>query len=155
MLFVRRGIDWPPWGWSNPFEELDRMRSQIEWLRSGLSRAPYGESAAGVFPLLNVTEDADKYYIRAELPGLEAEDLGISVTGETLSITGERKLPAEDDKAQYHRREREAGNFSRIVSLPAQIDSDKVEARCVDGVLTVTLPKAAAAKPRQIAVKAS
>jgi len=102
-----------------------------------------------------VTEDKDNYYVRAELPGLKAEDLDISVTGDTLSISGERKLPAEDEKAKYHRREREAGRFSRILSLPARTDTKKVEAVCTDGVLTVTLPKAEAAKPKQISVKAS
>jgi HSP20 family protein len=104
---------------------------------------------------MNVTHDQDNYYVRAELPGLKADDLDISVTGETLSISGERKLPVEDEKAQYHRREREAGSFSRIVSLPGQIDAKKVEARCTNGVLTVTLPKAEAAKPKQITIKAS
>ncbi|HDZ23565.1 MAG TPA: Hsp20/alpha crystallin family protein, partial [Desulfobacteraceae bacterium] len=79
----------------------------------------------------------------------------ISVTGDTLTITGERKLPGEDEKARYHRREREAGKFSRIVTLPAQIDTAKVEARCADGVLTITLPKAEEAKPKQIAVKSA
>ena len=113
------------------------------------------ESFAGVFPLMNVTEDKDNYYVRAELPGLKVDDLDISVTGDTLSISGERKLPVEDVKAQYHRREREAGGFSRIVSLPAQMDTGKVEARCTDGVLTVVLPKAEAVRPKQIAVKAS
>ena len=77
------------------------------------------------------------------------------MTGDNLSIAGERKLPIEDEKAQYHRREREAGRFSRIVSLPGQIDAGKVEARCTGGVLTVVLPKAEAVKPKQIAVKTS
>ena len=154
MLFRRR-TDWPTWGSANPFEELERMRRQMDWLNSGLSRGFLGEPSAGVFPLMNVTEDKDNYYIRAELPGLKADELDISVTGDTFSISGERKLPVEDEKARYHRREREAGNFSRIVSLPTQIDAGKVEAQCMDGVLTVTLPKAEAVKPKQIAVKAS
>jgi HSP20 family protein len=105
--------------------------------------------------MMNVTEDKDNYYVRAELPGLKADELDITVTGDTLSISGERKLPVEDEKAQYHRREREAGRFSRIVSLPDQVDTGKVEARCADGILTVLLPKAEAAKPKQIAVKTS
>ncbi len=149
-MLWRRITDWPTWGWTNPFEELERIRRQMDWLSGGLSRGP----AAGVFPLMNVTEDKDNYYVRAELPGLKADELDISVTGDTLSIEGERKLPVEDEKAQYHRREREAGRFSRIVNLPDQINADKVEARCADGILTVTLPKAEAAKPKQIAVKA-
>jgi HSP20 family protein len=127
----------------------------MDLLSGGYSRSLFGEPAAGVFPLMNVTEDKDNYYVRAELPGLKAEDLDISVTGDTLSISGERKLPAEDEKAKYHRREREAGRFSRILSLPARTDTKKVEAVCTDGVLTVTLPKAEAAKPKQISVKAS
>jgi HSP20 family protein len=104
---------------------------------------------------MNVTEDKDTYYVRAELPGLNAEDLDISVTGDSLSISGERRLVGEDEKAQYHRREREAGRFSRIVALPGEIDTGKVEARCSDGILTVSMPKAEEAKPRQIAVKTS
>ena len=154
MLFRRR-TDWPTWGWTNPFEELERMRRQMDWLSSGLSRGFFGEPSAGVFPLMNVTEDKDNYYIRAELPGLKADELDISVTGDTFSISGERKLPDVDEKARYHRREREAGSFSRIVSLPAQIDAGKVEAQCTNGVLTATLPKAEAVKPKQISVKAS
>ena len=154
MLF-RRVTGWPTWDWTSPFGELERMRRQMDWLNEGLTRGTLRTPSAGVFPLMNVTEDKDKYYVRAELPGLKADDLDISVTGDTLSISGERKLPAEDKKAQYHRREREAGRFSRIVTIPSQIDTGKVEARCADGVLTVTLPKAEAAKPKQISVKAS
>ena len=131
------------------------MRRQMDWLTGGLSRGVLSEPAAGVFPLMNITEGKDNYYVRAELPGFEAEDMDISVTGDTLSISGERKLPVEDEKARYHRREREAGRFSRIISLPAQMDTGKVEAHCTDGVLTVILPKAEAAKPKQIAVKTS
>ena len=154
MLF-RRSTDWPTWGWTGTFEELERMRRQMDWLSGGLSRGLFGEPSAGVFPLMNVTEDNDNYYVRAELPGIKAGELDISVTADTLSISGERKLPAEDEKAQYHRREREAGRFSRIVSLPEQVDTGKVEARSTDGVLTITLPKAEIAKPKQIAVKVS
>jgi len=154
-MILRRVSNWPTWGWRNPFEELERMRRQMDWLSSGLSRNLLDEPAAGVFPPMNVTEDKDGYYVRAELPGLKADELEISVTHDTLSIAGERKIAAEDEKAQYHRSEREGGKFSRIVSLPAQIDADKVEARCADGILTVTLPKAEKAKPRQIVAKSS
>lgn len=154
-MLLRRVTDWPRWGLAGPFEALERMRRQMDFLTEGLTRQLTGESGAGVFPLTNVSEDRDNYYVRAELPGIKAADLDISVTGDTLSIAGERKLPAEDAKAQYHRREREAGRFSRIVSLPAPVDTTKVEARCTDGVLTVVLPKREEAKPKQIAVKVS
>ena len=154
-MLLRRVTDWPTAGWASPFDELERMRRQMDWLSSGLSRGLFREIPSGVFSLMNVTEDEEKFYVRAELPGLKAEGLDISVTGDTLSISGERKLPVENENAQYHRREREAGSFSRIVSLPAQVDTSKVEAACSDGILTVILPKAEEAKPKKITIKAS
>lgn len=154
-MILRRLTGWPTWEWTSPFGEIERMRRDMDRLRESLSRGVWGEPGAGVFPLMNVTEDKDSYYVRAELPGMKAEELDISITADTLSISGERKISAEDEKAQYHRREREAGRFSRIVTLPAQVNAGKAEARCAHGVLTVILPKAEEAKPRQITVKAS
>lgn len=151
-MILRRFRDWPTWDWDDPFDELDRMRRQIDRLMEGVPR--FGEPIAGVFPLTNITEDKDNYYLRAELPGISAEDLEISVTGSTLSLEGERKIP-EAENARYHRRERESGKFSRVLTLPSQIDSEKVEAHSTDGILTVKLPKSEAAKPRQITVKTS
>jgi HSP20 family protein len=153
-MLWRRTTGWPSAS-AGPFEELDRMRRQMDLLTDALSTGILGAPIAGVFPLINVTEDKDGYYVRAELPGIKADELDISVTGDTLSIKGERKLPAEDENAQYHRREREAGSFSRIITLPAQIDTGKVSASSNDGVLTVVLPKAEHAKPKQINIKAS
>ena len=108
--------------------------------------------AAGVFPLLNLTEDKDNYYIRAELPGMKAEDLGIQIADKTLTISGERKIPEEGGKIRYHRRERDAGRFSRAIGLPGEIDNDRIEAQMRDGLLTVIIPKAEVAKPKQITV---
>ena len=109
----------------------------------------------GLFPLINVTEDKDRLYVRAELPGITANEIEISATGNSLSIAGERKLATENEAASYHRREREAGVFRRTITLPNDIDSDKVEASYNNGILTVTLPKAELSKPKQIAVKAA
>jgi HSP20 family protein len=155
MIF-RRLTSWPTWGggW-NPYGEIERIRQEMNRLQDAFARGLAGEPSAGVFPLMNVTEDKDSYYVRAELPAIKAEDLDISVTEDSLSVSGERKLPAEDEKATYHRKEREAGNFSRLVTLPGPIDTAKVEARCTDGILTVVLPKAESAKPKQITVKTS
>lgn len=147
---------WSAWpvSFRSAFEELERMRQQIdklfEDLTEGIIREP--TFSAGVFPLVNVSEDKDNYYVRAELPGIKPEDLNISVTEDTLIISGERRIP-EEENVNYHRREREAGKFSRAVTLPGQIDPDKVEARCKNGILTVVLPKAETAKTRQIPVK--
>jgi HSP20 family protein len=137
----------------NPFEELERMRRQLDSMFGGLERRPHRVLGAGVFPLINLTEDRDNYYVRAELPGLKAEDINISVTGNNLSISGERKIASEGDSVRYHRREREAGSFSRVIALPGEVDADKVEAEHLDGILTVTIPKAEATKPKQITVR--
>jgi HSP20 family protein len=111
------------------------------------------ELPTGVFPLTNITEDKDKFYLRAELPGIKADDVDISITGNSISISGKRTIAAEDEKVKYHRREREAGSFRRMIKLPGEIDTGRVTAKSRDGVLTVVLPKAEAAKPKQIPIK--
>ena len=137
----------------SPFEELNRMRREMEKLTEGFSRGFTSGSSAGVFPLMNLTEDNGAYYIRAELPGMKADEIELSVTGDSISISGERKIAVESSEAKYHRRERESGKFNRILNLPAQVDLEKVEAKSAEGVLTITLPKPEAAKPRQITIK--
>ena len=86
-MIIRRITGWPTWELRSPFEELERMRSQMNRFAEELTEGLYREPTAGVFPLLNVTEDKDKYYVRAELPGIKANDLDISVMGNTLSIS--------------------------------------------------------------------
>jgi HSP20 family protein len=100
-----------------------------------------------------VSEDINNYYVRAELPGMNTEDIEISATDSSLSISGQRIIPREGDNVRYHRREREAGKFSRMISLPGSVDTDKVEANFMDGILTIVLPKSEAMKPKQIEVK--
>jgi HSP20 family protein len=125
------------------------MNRLSEGFRSGLPSF----SNAGVFPLTNVSEDINNYYVRAELPGMNTEDIEISATDSSLSISGQRIIPREGDNVRYHRREREAGKFSRMISLPGSVDTDKVEASFMDGILTIVLPKSEAMKPKQIEVK--
>jgi HSP20 family protein len=152
MAIIRR-FGWPTTWRERGFDDLESIRRQMDRLFEGLAGWPSRELTAGVFPLTNVTEDKDNYYVRSELPGMAADELDISMTGDALSISGERKIPAEEADAKYHRREREAGRFSRVISLPGHIDTEKAEASCTDGVLTVVVPKAEAAKPRQISVR--
>ena len=154
-MIIKRVVGWPTWEWRSPFNEWERMRRDMDRLMEGMLGSQYTGARAGVFPPLNITEDADNYYIRAELPGMNAEQLDLSVTGNDLSISGERTIPAENESVKYHRREREAGRFSRVITLPSQINPAKVSARSVDGILTVLLPKAEEAKPKKISVKAS
>jgi len=152
MIF-RRPFYSPSWGLGSAFEELERMRRQLDEMSGGLEQRPYRLLGAGVFPLVNLSENKNNYYVRAEMPGLKADDINISVAGNNLSISGERKIASEGENVRYHRREREAGTFNRVVALPGEVDADKVEAKHVDGILTVVIPKAEAAKPKQITVR--
>jgi len=112
-----------------------------------------GWRTPGAFPALNVWEDEQNLYAEAELPGFGMENLEVYVVGNELTIKGER--PEEHlEKGAYHRRERGTGTFNRTLQLPMQIDSNRVEATLKDGVLFVTLPKAAEARPRKVQVKA-
>ncbi|MDX1388748.1 MAG: Hsp20/alpha crystallin family protein [Acidobacteriota bacterium] len=149
-MILRRVPSLPTW--TKGTRELDEARRDIERLFDSLTGYA-GLKTAGVFPAINVTEDADSVYVRAELPGIDTEDLDISMENDTLTISGERKMAAEDDAVSYHRREREWGAFRRSFSLPTRVESDKVRARYTDGILTVTLPKASEARPRQITVQ--
>jgi HSP20 family protein len=135
------------------YADLEGMRRQMERLFETYGDRPIARAGAGVFPAVNITEDADAYYVSAELPGVNSADLDLSVTANQLTLAGERKISEEAADARYHRREREAGRFSRAIALPGDIDPDNVKAGMVDGVLTVTIAKAEKAKPRQIAVQ--
>ena len=136
----------------HPFEELNSMRRQMDRIMDTVLNRPSAGPGAGVFPAINVTEDANNFYVRAELPGVQAEDLDIQATGNNLTLSGECKLTLEDESAKYHRREREGGCFSRAFSLPKEIDAERVEARLADGLLTLRLPKAESAKPKRITI---
>lgn len=135
------------------YADLEGMKRQMEHLFDAFGDRTLGRVSAGVFPAVNITEDADAYYVSAELPGVRSGDLDLNVTANQLTLAGERKISEEAADARYHRREREPGRFSRAIALPKDIDSDHVKAKLVDGVLTVTVPKAEKAKPRQIAVQ--
>jgi len=151
-MIYRRLFDLPTWRFRSPLDELHRMRQQLDQMFEE-TRWPYQRAGAGVFPLVNLTEDKENYYVRAELPGVKADELDIQVTANNVAISGERKIAVEGEGTRYHRREREAGTFSRMIGLPGDVNSEKVEAKLENGILTVTVPKAEAAKPKQITVK--
>jgi len=111
------------------------------------------EPGPGVFPAMNVTQDNDRYYVRAELPGIRTSDLQVSVERNKLSVAGKREIREEGDGVSYHRRERAGGSFSRSITLPDELNADAVEAKYNDGILTMVLPKAEAVKAREITVK--
>jgi len=134
------------------FQEMERMKNEMDRIFAGLMGESRFTTGAGVFPALNVIEGSDNLVVHAELPGVKPEDLEISIEGTTLNLRGERR---GDDlgKVSYHRRERAAGKFQRALTLPVEINPEAVEAKCEHGVLKLTLPKAEHAKPRKITVR--
>jgi HSP20 family protein len=153
-MVTRRLFDLPAMGWRNPFTEMERMARDMNLLaNAALGRPMFRFAPSRVFPAVNITEHKEKYYVRAELPGITADEIELQVTGRNLAISGERKIRSEGETAKYHRREREAGKFSRIIGLPGDIDADNIDAKMVNGVLTVSIGKSEAAKPKQISVK--
>jgi HSP20 family protein len=132
---------------------FDQVRREVLRLLDTAAGEGPVESAAGVFPPMNITQDDDAFYVRAEIPGVKAAELSISALRNRVTIAGKREIPREQDRVSYHRKERPEGAFNRAVNLPGEVDAERVDARYAEGILTLTLPKAEQAKPRQIAVK--
>jgi HSP20 family protein len=146
--------DWPGFGFGEfgPFAALEQLRRQVDRAFSDIERDRAGWRAGA--PYFTFEDEGDKYILHAELPGLSEKDVEISVTANSLTLRGERKA---DPPAGYtvHRKERSDLRFARSFTLPAKVDADKVVATMKNGILTLVLPKAPEAQPRQIAVKAS
>jgi HSP20 family protein len=145
--------EFPAW---SPFRHLSVLRDEID----RLFESPLNELAtasqqllSGWLPSVDLYEDRDHLTLKAELPGMRKEDIEISLHGELLTISGERKDDERFAKAHVVRSERFLGKFQRTFTLPYPIATDKVEAAYKDGMLTVTLPKAEEAKPKQIDMK--
>ncbi|HZW34223.1 MAG TPA: Hsp20/alpha crystallin family protein [Isosphaeraceae bacterium] len=132
----------------DPFRELQR---EVGRLFESLDPFP---TARRVYPYppLNLYDAGDRYVLAAQLPGIAPGDLDLTITGETLTLRGERKRSEAVKEDSYRRQERPMGRWSRTVTLPDRVDSGQVSASFAHGVLTVNLPKAESAKPRQIAV---
>lgn len=129
--------------------QMNRLRNELDRV-FGTDTAAWGRPAA--YPPVNVWEDEQSLYVEAELPGMKIDDLEIYVQeGDELSIKGSRKQPELDD-GTWRRRERGFGEFSRSFKLSSEVDVDNVSADFVNGVLTVTLPKSEAIKPKKIQV---
>ena len=114
--------------------------------------APFNR-LAGWAPALDVAETDDAVVVKAEIPGMESKDLDISMSGDVLTLKGEKKEEKEEKTKTFHRVERSYGAFSRSVRMPCPVDAGKVEATYKDGVLRISLPKKEEAKTRSIAVK--
>jgi len=133
---------------------LARLHNEMDDLFDGFFRGldrPFAGYKA--WPAIDVAEEENAIVVRAEVPGCKAEDIDISVYGNTLTISGEKKLEEEKKEKGYYYVESTYGSFRRELTLPTDVDQSKVEATCKDGVLSITLPKAASAKAVKVKVK--
>ena len=136
-----------------PLQVLDRLQKEMNRIFSDVAGKGAFPSRVGVFPPLNVSEDSAGLYVRAELPGIDPASVDISVEGNTITLRGEKKPTDAGENVSFHRRERDHGRFRRVLNLPVRIDPDAVEATFKNGVLTIRLPKAKEALPKQVLVK--
>jgi HSP20 family protein len=147
MALVRRDV------FNGLFNDVNRFPEEFQRM---FGRNLFGHTARWVptGPAVNVWADEQAVYAEVDLPGTDVEKLDVSVTeGNKLTIQGERPV-LELPNAVWHRQERGAGSFTRTLTLPTMVDANKVEAKYENGVLRLTLPRAEAAKPRKIAIKA-
>lgn len=141
-------------GWA-PIFQLSTLRDEIDRLfqnpAGSVSRTqPF---SSGWSPSIDLYEDKDNLTVKAELPGMNKEEIEISLHEGIFSLSGERKSEQKVEERETHRSERFVGRFHRTITLPSPVDAEKVKATYKDGILTVVLPKAEEAKPRQIPIK--
>ncbi|HYR03730.1 MAG TPA: Hsp20/alpha crystallin family protein [Syntrophobacteria bacterium] len=139
----------------NPFRDLRSMQDQMNRLLDMAWNRESGEELReGLWqPMVDIYEDETSVIIKAEVPGIDQNDIEVRIEDNTLTLRGERKHDQTVQKENYHRVERYYGSFQRSFSLPHTIDQGNVRATCDKGVLTVTLPKKEETKPKQIKVE--
>ena len=147
---------WNPFRELGPFREFEKMRRDMDRLwdsffEGGLRRRT-GEMGEWL-PSLDVSETKTELVVKAEVPGMEAKDIDISLSDGVLTIKGEKKQEKEEKEANYHLVERSYGSFLRSVNLPREVQGDKISASYKDGVLRITLPKSEEAKKKEIKIK--
>jgi HSP20 family protein len=136
--------DWNNWnGFLDPWKELEHLNHVL----SGSRR-----SSSGEFPAVNMWASADDMVVTTEIPGIDPKDIDISVAGKSVTLRGSRTAEEPGEQESFHRRERRHGRFSKTIELPFSVETDKVKARFSKGVLSITLPRAEAEKPRKIEI---
>lgn len=147
---TRRLVRW------NPVREMINLRDEVDrlWDQSAsmFPRAGWEESDDWGLAV-DVAETDDGFTIKASVPGINPDDLEITLTNNILTIKGERSEEKEIEESHYHLRERRHGSFSRSITLPTKVNEEKIEASCENGVLTLNVPKAEEIKPKRITVK--
>src|SRR5579872_845209 len=138
----------------DPFRELTNIHERMNRLFEDTlgSHREEALSTTAFLPLTDVYEDENHITLKLEVPGIDEKDLDIRVENNNLIIKGERKLEKEEKEENFRRLERQYGTFVRSFSLPSTVDSDNINASYDKGVLSISMPKRAEAKPKQIQV---
>ena len=144
-----------------PVKKVERGRSELARLHDEMDNligSFFGDWDWPVWgrsrwPAIDIAEQENQYVVKAEVPGCKPEDVEISLSGNVLTISGEKKEEQEKKEKGYYHVERSYGSFRRDLTLAAEVDTAKIQAECKDGVLTITLPKSEKAKPTKIKVK--
>jgi HSP20 family protein len=144
---------WPYGSTTLPWRPMADVVSQLErWMTPWARTVGALWRGSSNFPPVRIVSNDDALVLCAEIPGINLSDLELTVTGDTLTIKGERKADETVPEAQYHRRERLSGHFARSVTLPERVQNEKISATYTDGVLRVVMPKAPEARTRKIQV---
>jgi HSP20 family protein len=142
-------------GVADPFHELESLQDEINRLFDPTRVSePRGIFERAYSPAVDVAEESDSFEVLCDVPGIEIKDIEISVSGNVLTLKGEKKPGRSKDGGSTYREEMREGRFQRTLQLPLAVDPDKVEAVLANGVLKVTLPKHEELKPRQITITA-
>ena len=140
----------------NPFQEMMNLRNEVDRLFDESFSFPQmrWQGATNWGLALDVRENQDAFTVAASVPGVNPDDLDITLTDNVLTIRGEVKAEEVTENEQYHLRERRCGSFSRSLSLPVLVVAEEIEANYENGILTLTIPKAEEVKPKRIVIKA-
>jgi HSP20 family protein len=134
--------------------EMMTLREAMDRLFDDAFTRPLSFNGIAGNPAIDLYQTDDSVVVKATLPGLQAEDVDISVTGDRISLRGELKAEHEEKNATYHLREQRYGAFERSLPLPTAVKTDKAKAEFENGILTITLPIAEEVKPKSITIKA-
>jgi HSP20 family protein len=152
-------IRWRPRTELDPFRDLTGIQDEINRLFDWtLGRRPF--EGAGLLqgewaPAIDIAENENSVFVKAELPGLTEKDIDVNILGDTLTIKGEKKKEEEKKEQNYYRLERSYGSFQRTVSLPSAVHAEKCRASFKNGILEIEMPKKEEAKPKQVKVNVS
>ena len=137
-----------------PMREMISLREAMDRLFDDAFTRPLSISGVSASPAIDMYQTDDNVVVKAALPGLNSDDVDITVTGETLTLRGEYRQETEQKDANYHIREHRSGSFQRAILLPTDVQANKARADFENGILTITIPIAEEVKPKSITIKA-